>query len=631
MSLGVTQDQAQLEVTDALVQRGVLTPEQRDWALDVHERTGSPVESILVASGLVKRQFLYWLLGELWKSPYIDLTRERLDTSLLTGLDPDRLVGEGWLPVCRLSTDEVLVASPRPPSDELLGAIGSTLGYQVAYAVTTDWDIRYALQRCFRDVVLDRAALGLWQRSEVQSARRILFTGQKVFLALAAILVVAALAMRPVVTIQVISVVIGLAFLASVAFKFTVCMAGARLERHEPVTDSDVSALRDEDLPTYTVLVPLFREARVIGDLIENLAQLDYPPDKLDILLLLEESDTETVDAVRAAQAPPTMTVILVPRGTPQTKPKACNVGLFFARGDFLVIYDAEDRPDPDQLKRALVAFGRGDERQVCVQAALNYWNVAENILTRMFTVEYSYWFDYMLPGLDALRLPIPLGGTSNHFRTDDLRKLGGWDPFNVTEDADLGIRAAAMGYSVGVINSTTYEEANRAVGNWIRQRSRWIKGYMQTVLVHTRHPLSLARTAGIRRTLGFMLLIAGTPVTFLLVLPLYVVFAASMLIPSGAYARFFPGWVLYLGLVNLIAGNSLMIYVCMMGAFKRGRYKLVGWALLNPLYWILHSIAAYKALWQLITRPHYWEKTVHGLSGLTAVPHQHQPGVDAD
>jgi len=631
VSLGVTQDQAQLEVTDALVQRGVLTPEQRDWALDVHERTGSPVESILVASGLVKRQFLYWLLGELWKSPYIDLTRERLDTSLLTGLDPDRLVGEGWLPVCRLSTDEVLVASPRPPSDELLGAIGSTLGYQVAYAVTTDWDIRYALQRCFRDVVLDRAALGLWQRSEVQSARRILFTGQKVFLALAAILVVAALAMRPVVTIQVISVVIGLAFLASVAFKFTVCMAGARLERHEPVTDSDVSALRDEDLPTYTVLVPLFREARVIGDLIENLAQLDYPPDKLDILLLLEESDTETVDAVRAAQAPPTMTVILVPRGTPQTKPKACNVGLFFARGDFLVIYDAEDRPDPDQLKRALVAFGRGDERQVCVQAALNYWNVAENILTRMFTVEYSYWFDYMLPGLDALRLPIPLGGTSNHFRTDGLRKLGGWDPFNVTEDADLGIRAAAMGYSVGVVNSTTYEEANRAVGNWIRQRSRWIKGYMQTVLVHTRHPLSLARTAGIRRTLGFMLLIAGTPVTFLLVLPMYVVFAASMLIPSGAYARFFPGWVLYLGLVNLIAGNSLMIYVCMMGAFKRGRYKLVGWALLNPLYWILHSIAAYKALWQLITRPHYWEKTVHGLSGLTAVPHQHQPGVDAD
>jgi glycosyltransferase XagB len=601
----------------------MLTAEQRDWALDVHERTGSPVESILVAAGLVNRQYLYWLLGELWKAPYIDLTTERLDTSLLTGLDPDRLVREGWLPVCRLAEDQVLVAGMRPPSDEWLAAIGSTLGHPVAYAVTTDWDLRYALQHCYREVVLDRAALGLWRRSEVQSARRILFTGQKVFLVLAAALIAVALATRTFATIQAISVVIGLAFLASVAFKFTVCMTGARHERHESVSDAEVSALRDVDLPTYTVLVPLFGEANVIHALIENLAEIDYPADKLDILLLLEENDTETVAAVRAAGPPPTMTVILVPQGTPQTKPKACNVGLFFARGDFLVIYDAEDRPDPDQLKKAVVAFGRGDERLVCVQAALNYWNVKENILTRMFTVEYSYWFDYMLTGLDMLRLPIPLGGTSNHFRTEGLRKLGGWDPFNVTEDADLGIRAAALGYSVGVVNSTTYEEANRAVGNWIRQRSRWIKGYMQTVLVHTRHPASLVKVAGLRQTLGFMLLIAGTPITFLLVLPLYAIFTASMLFPSHVYSQLFPGWVLWLSMVNLIAGNSLMIYICMMGAFKRGRYELVGWALLNPLYWILHSIASYKALWQLATRPHYWEKTAHGISSLTADPVQ--------
>jgi cellulose synthase/poly-beta-1,6-N-acetylglucosamine synthase-like glycosyltransferase len=603
------------------VQRGLLTAEQRAWALDVHERTGSPLESILVASGLVNRKYLYWLLGELWKAPYIDLTRERLDPALLAGLDPDRLVSERWVPVCQLAENEVLVAGMRPPSDAWLAAIGSTLGHQVAYAVTTDWDLQYALQRCYRDVVLDRAALGLWRRSELQSARRILFPGQKVFLGLAAALITAALATRPIGTAQAIAVVIGLAFLANVAFKFTVCMAGARRERHESVSDAEVTALRDEDLPAYTVLVPLFGEANVIHALIGNLAQLDYPADKLDILLLLEESDTETIDAVRAADTPPTMSVIVVPHGTPQTKPKACNVGLFFARGDFLVIYDAEDKPDPDQLKKAVVAFGRGDQSLVCVQAALNYWNVGENVLTRMFTVEYSFWFDYMLPGLDGLRLPIPLGGTSNHFRTDGLRKLGGWDPFNVTEDADLGIRATALGYTVGVVNSTTYEEANRAVGNWIRQRSRWIKGYLQTVLVHTRNPAALVRVAGLRQTLGFMLLIAGTPVTFLLVLPMYAVFAASMLVPSHVYAQLFPGWVLWLSLVNLIAGNSLMIYVCMMGAFKRGRYELVGWALLNPLYWILHSVAAYKALWQLATRPHYWEKTAHGISSLAADP----------
>jgi cellulose synthase/poly-beta-1,6-N-acetylglucosamine synthase-like glycosyltransferase len=224
-----------------------------------------------------------------------------------------------------------------------------------------------------------------------------------------------------------------------------------------------------------------------------------------------------------------------------------------------------------------------------------------------------------MLPGLEALRLPIPLGGTSNHFRTEALRRLGGWDPFNVTEDADLGIRAAALGFTVGVVNSTTFEEANRAVGNWIRQRSRWIKGYMQTVLVHTRQPVTFTRVTGLRQALGFLLLVAGTPITFLLALPLWGVFAASLIVPSPVYAQLFPGWVLWLSLFNLIVGNTLMIYVCMMGAFKRERYHLVLWALLNPLYWFLHSVAAYKALGQLVTRPHYWEKTAHGISRVPA------------
>jgi cellulose synthase/poly-beta-1,6-N-acetylglucosamine synthase-like glycosyltransferase len=241
------------------------------------------------------------------------------------------------------------------------------------------------------------------------------------------------------------------------------------------------------------------------------------------------------------------------------------------------------------------------------VQAALNYWNAADNWLTRMFTVEYSFWFDYMLPGLDRLRLPIPLGGTSNHFRTKGLRMLGGWDPFNVAEDADLGIRAAVLGRTVGVLDSTTYEEANRAPGNFVRQRSRWIKGYLQTLLVHLRRPWTLVRTAGVRQTAAFVLLVGGTPLTFLATPVLYALF----LLPSSAL----PGWVLGLSLVSLLAGHGLMIYVSMMGAFKRRNFALVLWALLNPVYWLLHSVAAYKALWQLVTKPHYWEKTVHGLS----------------
>jgi hypothetical protein len=232
-----------------------------------------------------------------------------------------------------------------------------------------------------------------------------------------------------------------------------------------------------------------------------------------------------------------------------------------------------------------------------------------------MFTLEYSYWFDYMLTGLHVLRLPIPLGGTSNHFRTEDLRALGAWDPFNVTEDADLGIRATARRYRVGVINSTTYEEANSRYGNWIRQRSRWIKGYMQTSIVHLREPRRLLRSTGVRNTLSFALLIAGTPLSFLTAPPLWALCVVSIVVGTNDMAWLFPGVALYLSLFNLLVGTTVMIYLTMMGGFKRRNYDLVLWALATPLYLVLHSIASYKALWQLFTRPHYWEKTTHGLA----------------
>jgi len=190
--------------------------------------------------------------------------------------------------------------------------------------------------------------------------------------------------------------------------------------------------------------------------------------------------------------------IIVVPDGQPRTKPKACNVGLRFAHGEFLVIYDAEDRPAPDQLRRAVAAFRAAPPEMVCLQARLSYWNVDENALTRFFTLEYAHWFDLMLDGLAALRLPIPLGGTSNHFRVQPLRMVGAWDPHNVTEDADLGLRVAAQGMTVSTLASTTLEEACCRPWPWIKQRTRWIKGYMQTALVHTRHPIRFVRAAGL-------------------------------------------------------------------------------------------------------------------------------------
>jgi cellulose synthase/poly-beta-1,6-N-acetylglucosamine synthase-like glycosyltransferase len=299
----------------------------------------------------------------------------------------------------------------------------------------------------------------------------------------------------------------------------------------------------------------------------------------------------------------------------PKTKPKACNYGLHFSRGKYLTIYDAEDIPDTDQLKKVVALFGKLPENFICIQCALNYFNRNENFLTRMFTLEYSYWFDYMLPGLDTLDIPIPLGGTSNHFKLSKLLDLKGWDPFNVTEDADLGVRAYAKGYKVAVVNSTTYEEANNDFFNWIRQRSRWIKGYMQTFLVHMRNPAALVKKVGWKGFIGFNFFIGATPVMFLLYPILLLIFVCYVVFDLTSIRILFPDWVLFISIFNLMVGNILMIYVNMMAVFKRRFYELILYAIANPIYWLMHSISAYKGLYQLIVKPFYWEKTNHGLS----------------
>src|SRR5664279_140422 len=237
---------------------------------------------------------------------------------------------------------------------------------------------------------------------------------------------------------------------------------------------------------------------------------MDYPRSKLDIKLVLEADDAQTIEAAKALALEATFEIIRVPHSLPKTKPKACNYAIQMARGEYLTIYDAEDKPEPDQLKKAIVAFRKGGANTACVQARLNYFNAEENWLTRMFTLEYSLWFDMFLPALDRLSVPIPLGGTSNHFDLAKLRRVGAWDPFNVTEDADLGLRFAAMGYRVGIVNSVTYEEANSHLGNWIRQRSRWVKGYMQTWLVNMRDPIGLVRRVGVKGFLSLQFFVGG-------------------------------------------------------------------------------------------------------------------------
>ena len=396
-------------------------------------------------------------------------------------------------------------------------------------------------------------------------------------------------------------------------FKFYVIHLALGEERELSFTPEEIASLRDEDLPVYSILVPLYREAATLPRLVEGMKALDYPKEKLDVLLLLEENDKETIDAAQAIELPGFIRPVIVPHSLPKTKPKACNMGLALARGKYLVIYDAEDKPDADQLKKAVVAFRRCPPQIVCLQAKLNYYNQHQNLLTRLFTIEYSTWFDLYLPGLDQVSAPIPLGGTSNHFDIEKLRALMGWDPFNVTEDCDLGVRIAKRKLGTKIIDSTTWEEACSHLGYWVRQRSRWTKGYVQTYLVHCRHPLQLAHTLGFTKTVAFHLMVGGTPLC-LLINPVYwVMTVVWFLFRSETIGQLFPFPIVLWGLLCLFLGNFVFVYASALAAYRRGYYDLVKHTLLIPFYWILMSLGAWKGFLQLIYKPSYWEKTKHG------------------
>ncbi len=605
---------------ELLLARGVVTPAQLETALLQQQRTGERLGRLLLTLGFVSRLDLGRTLAERWERPFLTVEPGSVDPGAAQRFPLEATLRLRAVPL-RDDGAAVLVASAEAPSEELEDILSVVYpGRRHDVRVTTDWDIDRAIALAHRRKVVDTSIYGLYFRDQAESAFTVFTLPQYLALGAAALLLLAGLWAAPVATLLAINIPVTLFFLSVVVFRTFVGMRGAETETAITFSEEEVRVLDARDLPIYTILVPVYKEAGVIGRLLQSLAALDYPGDKLDIILLFEENDPETLAAAKAAAPGANVRFLTIPAGEPQTKPKACNVGLLFAQGEHLVVYDAEDRPEPDQLRKAVLAFRHGSPQLACVQAALNYYNWNENFLTRMFTLEYSFWFDYLLPGLDRLRLPIPLGGTSNHFRAAVLRELGGWDPFNVTEDADLGIRAAMHGYRVGIINSTTFEEANKRLGNWLRQRSRWIKGYMQTALVFSRDPVALLRRAGLRQTLGFVLLIAGTPLIFLLQPIAIALTLAWLLTRTHALAPLFPPWLLYVSLFNLLIGNALAIYVNMFAVFKRRLHVLVLFALLNPVYWLLHSLASIKALGQLFTKPYYWEKTDHGLTRHGAV-----------
>ncbi len=608
-----TEGGLQAPIGEALVAAGVIDPPQLQNALALQSRWRSRLGDVVLAQRGVAPLRFYTVLAQHFGLNFANLLKQPIDPALF---QPEHLADYAQrLVLPWREEDGHLVLAVADPGPEIFAWARATYGEQVRFVGTSKFDIVWSLQQ-HADAQLTHDALNLLaEHAPEHSARQVITRAQSVFLVALTVVLAAALALWPLVTLIALNTLIAVAFLATFGLKLVLAWRGARRRIDIKVSDEEVAALGDEDLPVYTVLVPMYKEPDVLPILANALRRLDYPTSKLDVKLVLEADDTETIEAAKALGLEAFFEIIRVPPSQPKTKPKACNYALRFARGQMLTIYDAEDKPEPDQLKRVVAAFRKSPADVACIQARLNYYNADENWLTRMFTLEYTLWFDFYLPALETLRIPIPLGGTSNHFRLDILRKVHAWDPYNVTEDADLGVRLTQQGYRVSVVNSTTFEEANVSIPNWIRQRSRWLKGYMQTWLVHMRDPVQLYRSTGVRGFWGFQLFVGGTFFTALAAPLMWLSYGLWLAVGSKFFDPFFPPALLYLSLLNLLLGNGFLIYMTLVAAFKRDYFRLAPYALTVPLYWLLQSIAAYKGLWQLIRNPFYWEKTTHGIS----------------
>ncbi|HEV7952061.1 MAG TPA: glycosyltransferase family 2 protein [Candidatus Saccharimonadales bacterium] len=455
-----------------------------------------------------------------------------------------------------------------------------------------------------------------------ETSVNLLSRGQQVTLIVLAVVTIVCLILWIIPTLTTI-VAICLAFYTlSQLQKFCLHIAAIR----HPLPHIPPLSMDDPNLPTYTILAPMYHEPNMVKDLVESLDEMHYPDDKRQGLLLLEKDDIDTQAAAMDIDLPGWIDVVVVEHAKPKGKPKALNIGLAQATGDHCVIYDAEDRPDPDQLLKAAAAFREYPPEVACVQARLFFWNESSSWITRFYWAEYVVHFEWVLRGLAKLGLIPPLGGTSNHFRTDVLRKIayakeqlpkgvegiGGWDPWNVTEDGELAGALGLNGYSIEMIDSVTYEEAPKQLSVANKQRQRWLKGYLQTGLVYTRHPMRTARQMGFRRWFSYILMMLGTPIGLWLNPIMWGLTITYFITRSSFVESLFPPVLFYLGIMLMVAGNLLLFYQLVGACLHRGGYGTVKYLFLMPFWWAVTSWSAYVVLWQL-PRESVWNKTPHG------------------
>lgn len=387
------------------------------------------------------------------------------------------------------------------------------------------------------------------------------------------------------------------------------------------------------DFPIYSILLPVRDEEEfVLSNLLRSITNLDYPKEKMDIKLIVDEDDTKTISHCQNLLKKYSFDLVVVPiLSKVKSKPMSCNYALKYIKGEYLTIYDAEDRPEKYQLKKSLQRFRELGEDYVCLQASLNYYNKYDNYLSYCFSIEYSMWFDFTLPALSKVSNFFPLGGTSNHFRVDKLLEIGGWDGYNVTEDAELGLRIARAGYRIGTINSITEEECPISIGAWLKQRTRWIKGFIQTSCEHImlKKPIGInAIRAAKEKEHPNPQPIRFKPISKLNIMDIitfYIFIGMSFFFFISIFAILFNDFIILKRynlnyLKYLLIFNTFSIFIMLYGAFistvikNKLKFKIF-YFIFFPLYWTLHYIAAVRALYFIVKKPFYWAKTKHGAS----------------
>ena len=586
-----------------LLKAGAVSADNMVAALALQSRRHGKLTDILLQRGLVSEDALYRTLADIWAVRLVDPSRTLPDPRLIDRYGAQNCMAQGLLPFAHAGAATVILAADPDDFARYRKALTTTFG-PVMMALAPPRQIKAALLDLRGTLLATRAENRV---PDAESCRhwRLGKIGPRMTLAFAAFGTLCVTSPRAVVMALSLWAILTLVF--STGLKLAATIAALRPALPEP--PAPIIAR----LPVVSVIVALYREGDIAGRLVKRLEKLDYPRDLLDVVLAVEADDTVTFQALARADLPNWMRVITVPDGQVRTKPRALNVALDHCRGSIVGVYDAEDAPDADQIRKVVTRFHMRGPDVACLQGILDFYNPHTNWLSRCFTIEYATWFRLMLPGLQRLGMAIPLGGTTLFFRRAVLEQLGGWDAHNVTEDADLGIRLARHGFRTELIETTTGEEANCRPLAWVKQRSRWLKGYMVTYAVHMRDPALLWRQLGPRKFAGFQILFLCTLSQAVLVPVLWSFWALPMGLPHPV-GDLLPSSFVY-GIFWLFLATEAVTIGMGMFALRRTNHRLsLLWVPTLHVYFPLAALASYKALWELVRKPFYWDKTSHGI-----------------